>query len=110
MSWRLCFCLAGLAGLLAVNTCWAGPTASTLALTSWAAQQAGDGQTASGKITSVKTNAFSIEAKEGGATKTLRFETNKDTKVQGELKAGVMVQVNYRTEGGKNIATQVTVL
>jgi len=112
MNWRLCFCLAGLAGLLALNTCWAGPmsSTSTVALTPLAAQQAEKDQTASGKVTSVKTNSFSIEAKEGDATKTLDFVTNKDTKIEGELKAGANVQVNYRTEGGKNIATQVTVV
>ena len=108
MNWRLCFCLAGLAGLLALSTCWAGPVSSTS--TPLAAQQAEKDQTASGKVTAVKGNSFSIEAKEGAATKTLSFVTNKDTKVTGEIKAGANVEVNYRTEGGQNIATQVTVL
>ncbi len=112
MNWRLCFCLAGLAGLLALNTCWAGPVSSTstVALTPLTAQQAEKDQTASGKVTAVKGNSFSIEAKEGDATKTLSFVTDKDTKIAGEIKAGANVQVSYRTEGGKNIATQVTVL
>jgi len=85
-------------------------SASTALWAPLAAQQAEKGQTASGKVTAVKDNSFSIEAKEGDTAKTINFVTDKNTKIDGQLKTGANVQVNYRIEGGKNIATQVTVL
>ncbi len=111
MKTRWLFCLAGIAGTLAAGTCWAGPyTATPIAvLTAQITQQVDKTQTVSGTITSVGDNSFSIEVKEGDATKTMEFLTNQDTKIEGELKTGATARVTYRVDGNKNVATQVIV-
>lgn len=63
-------------------------------------------ESASGKITAVSSNSFSIETAEGEA---LEFALNADTKIEGELTEGANAQVAYRAEDGKNVAVHVKV-
>lgn len=63
-------------------------------------------QSASGTITALGDNAFSLKADNGA---TLQFVTDDNTVVEGELKVGAQATVTYRTEDGKNIAVHVQV-
>jgi hypothetical protein len=64
-----------------------------------------------GVVTSVDANALVIttaaSSKEKG--KELTFVLNASTQKKGTIAAGAAVDVRYQTEGGKNVATAVTV-
>ena len=81
-----------------------------------AEQQAGKqtqqaSKTVSGKVTSIGNSglSFAMEVDEGGNKRTMQFVVDKKTQVQGTVKAGTMVTVEYQpTEGGQNLALIVT--
>lgn len=67
-------------------------------------------QSASGKVSAVANDGFSLDVKAGDASSTIQFVTNSKTKVTGSLTVGVVANVEYRTDGdGRNIATTVVV-
>lgn len=107
-------------------------TTLTLVVAVWAvfpatgnAQVASATQTASplsvsGKITSVKKDSFTLAV--GGSqtsgghqlaqtteTKSMTFEIDKNTTIEGKLKVNANAEVTYREESGKNIAISVRV-
>jgi hypothetical protein len=67
-------------------------------------------QSASGKVSAVANDGFSLDVKAGDASSTIQFVTDSKTKVTGSLTVGVVASVEYRTDGnGRNIATSVVV-
>ncbi|MGB8322217.1 MAG: hypothetical protein WCE52_04570 [Candidatus Acidiferrum sp.] len=65
----------------------------------------------SGKVTSIGDagKSFSMEVNDGGSKKTLQFAVDKNTQVQGQVKAGTMVVVEYQpTDGGQLLAVSVS--
>jgi hypothetical protein len=93
----VCFTLAvwstPLAGLDSVN---ANPAAET--------------RTLSGKIASVGDAEFALEVQGGEKQGKQKFLVDGNTKVEGKLSIGAHATVEYRSEGGTNIATHVLVL
>jgi hypothetical protein len=78
-------------------------------------------QTVSGKIASVDKSSFSINVATGtsnqnhvatndaGSPKTMHFQIDKNTTVDGQLQVGANADVTYRQDGGNNIAISVHV-
>jgi hypothetical protein len=65
----------------------------------------------SGKVTSIGDagKSFSMEVNDGGSKKTMQFAVDKNTQVQGQVKAGTMVVVEYQpTDGGQFLAVSVS--
>ena len=93
--------------------CFAALSAAALAPVQSAAPQqkvAKVDQSASGKISAVANDGFSLDVKVGDASSTLQFITDAKTKVTGSLSVGAKVSVEYRTDAdGRNIATAVVV-
>jgi hypothetical protein len=64
-----------------------------------------------GKVTSVGTSgaSFAVEV-EGSSKDTMQFVVNKNTQVQGHVKVGTLVAVEYQpTESGENLAVSISV-
>ena len=85
-------------------------------------QPAAQAQTVSGKVASVDKSSFSITVTSGGNSakgqqltneasgpKTMTFQIDKNTTVDGQLQVGANVDVTYRQEGANNIAISVHV-
>jgi len=84
-------------------------------------QSAAELQSVSGKIASVDKSSFTLTV--GGSTtqnmdvvqtpsatpKTMTFQIDKNTTVEGKLKVNATADVTYREEGGNNIAVSVRV-
>jgi Cu/Ag efflux protein CusF len=78
-----------------------------------------DVQSASGKISAVQQNTFTIEiehVKPPGAgfqqeqhTSSMTFQVTPSTKIQGKLEVGANADVVYRPQEGKNVAVSVQV-
>ena len=75
-------------------------------------------QTVSGKIASVAKESFTLTvAAQGSAghqllqqqAKTMTFQVDKNTTIDGKLKVNANADVTYREEGGNNIAISVHV-
>jgi hypothetical protein len=65
----------------------------------------------SGKITSIGNSGSSFAlAVEGSSKETMDFVVNKNTQVQGQVKIGTLVAVEYQpTDSGQNLAVSITV-
>lgn len=64
-----------------------------------------------GKVTSIGTSgaSFAVEV-EGSSKDTMEFIVNKNTQVQGQVKVGTLVAVEYQpTEKGENLAVSISV-
>jgi hypothetical protein len=82
-------------------------------------QPAAQAQTVSGKIASVDKSSFSLNVTSGGkeqhftntaaGPKTMTFQIDKNTTVDGQLQVGANADVTYRQESGSNIAISVHV-
>jgi hypothetical protein len=67
-------------------------------------------KSASGKVSTVANDGFSLDVKAGENPSTLQFVTDGKTKVTGTLAVGATVSVEYRTDGeGRNVAVAVVV-
>jgi hypothetical protein len=65
----------------------------------------------SGKVTSIGNSgaSFAVEV-EGSSKDTMEFLVNKNTQVQGQVKVGTLVAVEYQpTEKGENLAVSISV-
>ena len=65
----------------------------------------------SGKVTSIGNSgtSFALEV-EGSSKQTMEFVVGKDTEVQGQVKVGTLVSVNYQpTKSGENVAVSISV-
>jgi len=88
-------------------------------------KQSGQGQapqalTVSGKIASVDKSSFSLTVStstssqqqltnDSGGPKTMHFQIDKNTTIEGQLQVGANADVTYRQEGSTNIAISVHV-
>jgi hypothetical protein len=99
---------ASLAGLLL--------TAGSVWVHAVPAQGQSDQQTKSttkmveGKVTAIGNggHSFTLEINEGGATQTMQFVVDPNVKVQGTVKVGTNVNVEYEPkDGGQNVALNV---
>ena len=113
------------AGLTLVVAVWAFAPVTTneaalLGLS--ASQDAAQQQSVSGKIASVEKNSFTLTVgqsqtsneknnlqSEPGNPKTMTFQLDKNTTIEGSLKVGASADVTYRQEKGANIAISVHV-
>jgi hypothetical protein len=71
-----------------------------------------DNQSVSGKIASVGDGEFTVAVlndKDKGAPQKVEFFVDDNTRVQGKLAVGAQAQVEYRSDGGTNIAVRVVV-
>jgi hypothetical protein len=115
-----------LAGLTLVVAVWAfaPPTTHEAALLRLANNQgaAAQEQSVSGKIASVEKNSFTLTVgqsqtstasqnvmQDSATPKTMVFQIDKNTAVEGTLKVGATADVTYRQEKGANIAISVRV-
>ncbi|HVB55764.1 MAG TPA: hypothetical protein VNE63_04930 [Candidatus Acidoferrales bacterium] len=101
---------ASLAGLLLTGvSVWAHPISPQ----SQSEQQSQTQQATkkvSGKVASIGNNGTSFTLEVGGsaATQTMQFVLDKTAKVQGNVKVGTAVTVEYAVEQGQNLALTVT--
>lgn len=115
-----------LTGLTLVVTVWAfaPPTTHEAALLNLANNQgaAAQEQSVSGKIASVEKNSFTLTVgqshtsaagqelqQDQAGPKTMSFQLDKNTTIEGSLKVGANADVTYRQEKGANIAISVRV-
>jgi len=67
-------------------------------------------KSASGKVSAVANDGFSLDVKSGSASTTIQLVINSKTKVTGSVAVGATVNVEYQTDSnGRNIATVVVV-
>ena len=67
-------------------------------------------QSASGKVSAVSNDGFSLDVKVGDASSTLQFVIDPKTRVTGTVKVGATASVEYRNDtDGRNIATSIVV-
>jgi hypothetical protein len=69
-----------------------------------------DTQSISGKISSIDDAAFALEVAKGKDVSTVQFLVDESTKVDGKLTVGAQATVEYRSNGGKNVAVHVVVI
>ncbi len=81
-------------------------------------QDASQEQSVSGKIASVEKNSFTLTVgqsqrnnllQDPPTPKTMAFQINKNTTIEGSLRVGANADVTYRQEKGANIAISVRV-
>jgi hypothetical protein len=102
---------AALAGLLTMGgVAWAH--AHSLPGNPSAAQQADkSAKSASGKVVSIGETgtSFSVEVSDAGGKHNMDFVLDKSTKVQGRVKIGTVVTVEYTlADSGQNVALTIT--
>lgn len=67
-------------------------------------------QSISGRISSIGDASFAVEVLKADHTKqTLQFLVDESTKVEGKLAVGSQATVEYRSNGGDNLAVHVVV-
>ncbi len=116
--------LTMLAGLTLVVAVWAfsPPTTNDAALLTLSGQAAAPEQSVSGKIASVEKNSFTLTVgqsqtatagqnvrQDSASPKTMAFQLDKNTTIEGSLKVGANAEVTYRQEKSANIAISVRV-
>jgi len=90
--------------------------------TAHASQEATQQQSVSGKVASVEKNSFTLTVgqsqtsserqnigQDPATPKTMKFQIDKNTAIEGSLKVGASADVTYRQEKGANIAISVHV-
>jgi hypothetical protein len=112
--------VSALASLVLVAAIWALPPGSAAKRTA-NTQTGAQTQSVSGKIASVEKTSFTLtvasdrmssqsqEPKRENSAKTMAFQVDKNTTVDGKLQVGANADVTYREEGGSNIAISVRV-
>ena len=109
-----------LATLFLVPAAWALPVSHhTLASAALSAQAAAPSQSVSGKIAAVDKTSFTLTVGAGStnrelqqqeaAPKSMNFQIDKNTTIDGKLKVGASADVTYRDDNGQNIAISVRV-
>jgi hypothetical protein len=93
---------------LAAASAWVLPPAR--AYESGAQESPQRTHTDAGKITSVMPGVVAVDIKVEGKTTSMVFATNDNTKIDGKLKEGAAIRVDYYTDTqGKMIATHIVV-
>ena len=108
------FCLTILSALALVAAVSAAP--ANRQQTPPPSQSADQTLTVSGKIASVQSNSFTLtvsstthQISQTPAPKTMTFQIDKNTTIDGKLKVNATADVVYREESGNNIAVSVRV-
>lgn len=115
--------LSTLASLALAALVWALPPTHSTAMPGLSnSQDAAQQQSVSGKIASVEKNSFTLTVGQSqtstennnlqlaaGDPKTMTFQLDKNTTIEGSLKVGASADVTYRQEKGANIAISVHV-
>jgi hypothetical protein len=69
-----------------------------------------ENQSVSGRISSIGDASFAVEVAKGNQSKqTLQFLVDDSTKMEGKLVVGAKAVVEYRSNGGTNLAVRVVV-
>jgi hypothetical protein len=117
-AWR--FGLSSLAGLVLVGGALALPPAQSSG-SQEPSQSTAQTQTVSGKIASVDRNSFTLTVGSGmeqsaqdpasssQSGRSMTFQIDKNTTVEGTLKVGSNADVTYRSDNGANVAISVHV-
>ena len=112
--------LTFLASFALVAAFWAITPATSNAQAASSAQTPA-AQSVSGKITSIEKSSFTLTVAAAHTTttaehlqsdspaKTMTFQVDQNTTIDGKLKVGADADVTYRQEGGNNIAISVRV-
>jgi hypothetical protein len=113
---------SALTSLALAAAVWALPPTHRTAMLGLSSQDAAQQQSVSGKIASVEKNSFTLTVGqsqtssdknnlqlEPGNPKTMVFQLDKNTTIEGSLKVGASADVTYRQEKGANIAISVHV-
>jgi hypothetical protein len=66
-------------------------------------------QVVSGKIASLGDAEVALEVEQSKKQNLLKFLVDGNTKIEGKLSVGAQATVEYRSEGGKNIASHISV-
>jgi hypothetical protein len=104
---RKLLCCVSLAGLLVIGSQLAARPIHTQSDTGTQSKPATKSVT--GKIISIGDtgDSFAVEV-EGRSTQTMEFVLNNKTQVQGKVKLGTLVAVDYQPiEGGQNLAVSI---
>ncbi len=104
---RKILCCASLGGLLLVGTpLFAHSTQQTPAQPGTQQQAT---KSVSGRVTAIgdQGKSFAVEVENGGSKTTMQFVVDKNTQVQGVVKTGTMVTVQYQPAGGQNLCVSV---
>lgn len=107
MRFRTALCLATLFMVCFTVAAWTTPNAKRLRPDT--SETPPDNQSLSGRIASIGDAAFSLEITKNQDKKTVEFLVDEETKVEGKLRVGSQATVEYRSDGGKNIAIRVVV-
>ena len=108
MRFRSALCLATLFLVCFTVAAWSSPVPDRLV--PGEPQPAAVNRSLSGKIASVDDAAFALEVAKGKEVNTVQFLVDDQTKVEGKLAVGAQATVEYRANGGKNIAVRVVVM
>jgi hypothetical protein len=67
-------------------------------------------KTIAGTVTSIGSDghSFGLEVDQNGQKQTMQFVVGKNAKIQGQVKVGTPVTVEYAMEGGQNLALTIT--
>jgi len=125
MNKKLHIGVSTVTGLLLAAALWAIPSAAGNAN---AARHAGNAQapaaqtqSVTGKIASIEKSSFTLTVasdrmssqsqarQRESAAKTMTFQVDKNTTIDGKLQVGATADVTYREDGGSNIAISVRV-
>jgi len=111
--------LSCLATLFLVPAAWALPTSHHTLTAPTAQAAAPQSQSVSGKIASVDKTSFTLTVGAGStnrelqqqeaAPKSMSFQIDKNTTIDGKLKVGASADVTYREDNGQNVAISVHV-
>jgi len=107
MRFRTALCLTSLFILCFTVAAWSTPLPDLLIPRE--PQPAPDTLSVSGKISSIGDAAFALEVAKGNGMDTVHFLVDDQTKVEGKLRLGAHATVEYRLNGGYNIAVHVVV-
>ncbi len=107
MRFRTALCLATLFLVCFTVAAWSSPVHDRLVPSNL--QPTPDNQSLSGKISSVGDAQFSLDVLKDKDVNTFQFLVDDHTKVEGKLAVGAQATVEYRADGGKNIAVRVIV-
>lgn len=104
---RKMLCCASLGGLLLVGTPLLAHSGQQTPPPSGSQQQAT--KSVSGRVTTIgdQGKSFAVEVENGGSKTTMQFIVDKNTQVQGVVKTGTMVTVQYQPNGSQNLCVSV---
>jgi len=108
MRLRTALCLATLFLTCFTVAAWSSPVPDRLVPGN--PQPVPDTQSLSGKISSIEDAAFALEVAKGKDVNTVQFLVDEQTRVEGKLAVGAQATVEYRSNGGKNVAVHVVVI